>query len=139
MKWSGFPASFDSKCKGCGGVIKEGGSVYGTTEMPTSGKGKWYVVCPDCYKKYYADLADKPPSVEEMTLEAVATPSATDTEMIGNMLAMLQGENKSEGLKFESVPDEEQNQQKKPNIDNIVKAKPWSDEWVKENATWSIA
>ena len=154
-KFSRFKSQYDKSCMGlCGRLIQKGDTVYGTKEKPLSPKGRWFIVCPDCFKRLSetSEAADASSDIRAdeyhlaeggdttMGSEAAEGTKATmegSTDLLRELIsveaerekAMAQEREQKRQAKREAAMKAKQEREARKNI-------PWTPEWLWENAEW---
>jgi hypothetical protein len=137
MKWTQFGAKFDSSCKECKSNMSIGSRVYGTKGMMPGKEDAWYVICPRCYDTKYKDGDDSTMPDKDFTAGLKDVVGAEPELGMEELMAMM-GETGIAGAKAgQSFKDLGIAPTPTPK-DFARQAKPWSMDWVKSNAAWSL-
>lgn len=122
-KFSRFQARYAKPCANrCGREIREGDIVYGTKDPSISPKGRWFIICRDCYDAALERPEEKPKL--DVSLEDASAMLREFIELEDDMRRQKAEERKrrKEGEREEALRKQ--------------KESPWTLEWLWEHAEW---
>ena len=132
-KFSRFQAKYEKPCaNSCGRDIREGDVVYGTKDPSVSPKGRWFIICRDCYDKLDDAALERPEEKPKLDvgLEDASAMLREFIECEDDMRRQKAEERKrrKEGEREAALRRQKESEARK----NI----PWTLEWLWEHAEW---